>query len=348
MPLSVLIPYEVTNRCYLSEALYWVALHRFPIASLLETGDDQREYDDFIEGITAPYSLEPVTGDESFLAGIPVNPLWEAEQSFTHYIYPELLERFLANEKDEQRREDFKLSLAESIAFYQRQAAWDATFESFLDLHSAGLFVALRQGRVIAIGKPLPKKALVQLLKRTEASERALKRRELGYYESKPANEPRSRGVGVNLDRVDWEPIPKEFWVSKGINWRRNCAEGSSASYALILIETVKLFEVFPVPKSEIVRQVSQVGNGYVILDGGDQAINPRSSLRGRPSFDWKDFDIEMAKRVRDRTLPPKQEALILEMQAWCQAHWGRDVGRSTLLQKIKPYYDAFVRPSES
>lgn len=49
-----------------------------------------------------------------------------------------------------------------------------------------------------------------------------------------------------------------------------------------------------------------------------------------------------MAGRVQRGPLPAKQEALIAEMQDWCKAKWGLDVGRSTLLQKLKPYYDAF------
>ena len=43
-----------------------------------------------------------------------------------------------------------------------------------------------------------------------------------------------------------------------------------------------------------------------------------------------------------------KQEAFIAEMQQWCRQRWDRDVARSTLLQKVKPYYDALIRKSES
>ena len=73
-----------------------------------------------------------------------------------------------------------------------------------------------------------------------------------------------------------------------------------------------------------------------------------RSGKRGRPAYDWDTFHLQMARRCKEGSLPTKQEALIAEMQAWCLTAWGRSVGRSTLLQKIRPYYDAFVRKSEN
>ncbi len=55
-----------------------------------------------------------------------------------------------------------------------------------------------------------------------------------------------------------------------------------------------------------------------------------------------------MAKRLTAKNLPAKQEALIAEMQVWRLHAWGCEVGRSTLLQKIRPYYLAFMRLSET
>ena len=73
-----------------------------------------------------------------------------------------------------------------------------------------------------------------------------------------------------------------------------------------------------------------------------------RYPVVGRPSFRWDEFNVEIAKRARDGSLPDKQEAMIGEMQIWCKKRWDVDVARSTLLQKIKPYYDALVRKSEN
>ncbi len=37
MPFTVLVPHVLAERPYLSEALLWVALSRFPLAHILET-----------------------------------------------------------------------------------------------------------------------------------------------------------------------------------------------------------------------------------------------------------------------------------------------------------------------
>jgi hypothetical protein len=341
MPLSVLTANQVAERCFLHEALYWVALTRFPLASLLEDGEDGREYDKWVDGIKPPYALDTVSRDECLFAGIPINPAWEAEQSFTRHFQPDELERWIARESDEVRKKGFQLSLAKAIAYYKDLEAWNSMFESYLDLHAARLFVALRQGGVVATGKRLPKRSLQQLLKQAAVDESQT----WPITNTKPE---KARIGAPDWYCIDRDAIPKEFWISKEIDWRSCCASGADSAFALILIETSELFRAFPIPQMRNVKQVSQMGNGYVLFDDEGNAVSPAVVLKGRPAFDWDEFNIEMARRARDGTLPVKQEALIVDMQAWCRIRWGRDVARSTLLQKIKPYYDALMRPSES
>jgi hypothetical protein len=85
----------------------------------------------------------------------------------------------------------------------------------------------------------------------------------------------------------------------------------------------------------------------FLLLD--DTKITaPTRIILGRPSFKWDEFHLEIAERLQKGVLPTKQKAFISEMQQWCKTQWGREVARSTLLQKIKPYYDAFVRAEKS
>jgi hypothetical protein len=110
------------------------------------------------------------------------------------------------------------------------------------------------------------------------------------------------------------------------------------------LVSFEQVLAAFPAevhPEGQAVR----IGDCYQIQDR--QAV-ARGTKRGRPAFDWDSFHLEMAKRLRVNNLPRKQEALIAEMQVWCLQAWGSDVGRSTLLQKIRPYYSAFMRLSEN
>lgn len=320
---SALFPHMVAEVCYLREALYWVALQRLPEAYYLETGGDAREYDKHAYDATPPIDgYDIVSRDECLLAGLPVNPDWEAQQAFKRHEFPAELKKWIARTSDEGRRKQFKIYLEESVAYHKAVSDWGVTFGAFLDLHAAKLFVALREARIIATGKRLPTKTVAQYLK--------------------------GENGGQSLYSLDWEPIDKNFWIQKGIDWVFSRADGKDSSFALILVETAKLFEVFPKPSPQITRRVEQIGRGYLLLDEEGNALNSPAATVGRPSLPWDDFHVEMARRFCVGNIPAKQEAMIAEMREWCRTQWGRPPARSTLLSKIKPYYDALVRKSES
>ena len=90
--------------------------------------------------------------------------------------------------------------------------------------------------------------------------------------------------------------------------------------------------------------QVVRIGDAYQLSVQGGQR---HSTNRGRPAFPWDEFHLELAKRLTSTVFPEKQEALIADMQQWCLEKWGRNVGRSTLVGKIAPYYREIVRKSQ-
>jgi hypothetical protein len=85
-----------------------------------------------------------------------------------------------------------------------------------------------------------------------------------------------------------------------------------------------------------------KVANDLVSMERADD--EPKARIKGRPPFDWDSFHVEMARIYSEKGLPAKQESLIEDMKKWCRGTWGRDVGRSTLLQRIKPYYDRLAK----
>jgi hypothetical protein len=88
------------------------------------------------------------------------------------------------------------------------------------------------------------------------------------------------------------------------------------------------------------------VANAVVAIDQTGHQARP-SKLRGRPPFNWGAFHVEIAMRIKSNSFPEKQEALIADMQKWCCENWQQEVGRSTILQKVKPYYDALANKSK-
>jgi hypothetical protein len=325
MPFTVLVPHAIAERCYLSEALLWVAVSRFPLGFIAENGVDARVEPKYIEGLE-PYLPfdEPVNDEECKSVGLPPNPEYEAHEAGEWHQTPENIRKLLQYDSiDESHRTELQQELQISIAFQQRCDAWDAEFNSFADLHKAKLFLFLREGRLPAFGKMLPRRSHSASLDH------------LGSTDWK------------GWDEVKWEPIPPDFWISNKIDWNESRAEGKGPAWCLILVETEVLLKCFPPPAAEQPGNVVKLANDLVLM--GDDAVDAKSSTRrGRPAFDWDAFHLEITRRLHANGLPKKQEALVAEMQAWCGKAWRRDVGRSTILQKVKPYYDAFVRLSEN
>ncbi len=325
MSLTVLVPHAIAERCYLSEALLWVAVSRFPLGFIAENGVDARVEPAYIEGLD-PYLPfdDPVNHGECKSVGLPPNPEYEAHEAGEWHQTPENIRTLLQyNSVDESHRTELQRELQVSIAFERRCAAWDAEFNSFADVHKIKLFLSLREGRLPAFGKMLPRRSYSASLNHLAATD------------------------WEGWDKVTWGPIPPDFWISDKIDWNTSRAEGRGLAWCLILIETEVLMKCFPPPAAEQPGNVVKIANDLVLI--GDDAVDPQSSARrGRPAFDWDAFHLEITRRLHANGLPKKQEALVAEMQAWCGKAWRRDVGRSTILQKVKPYYDAFVRPSES
>jgi hypothetical protein len=191
-------------------------------------------------------------------------------------------------------------------------------YEVFLDSYRLRLRNLLHEGRLTARGKKLGSEIRIE-----EAAE-----------------------IDVPVDSA-FEPISLDFWASANVAWRANCAQGRRKTYKFIQLATENLFKEFPLPNPEPTLEILQVGDNFVLPE--KLIIKPLMlPPLGRPPLKWDEFHLEIARILKENKLPPKQEAFIGEMQAWCRIHWGQEVARSTLLQKIKPYYDSFMRSKRS
>lgn len=319
MPFSVLIPHSVAEQCYLSEALTWVAVNRFPLAAMVETGEDLRVHKDYTrELIPDVADDEPLSDEECAIAGLPLNPQRVCFESGDYHSDPDAIRRWLRKVTLEEDRKRFEQELIESEKFIVQQAEWDAQYEVFLDLHKTRLFLALREGRVTAFGKQVPRRSFSGSLEVLEQSD------------------------WEDLSAIEWSQIPSNFWISTKINWSKCWVEGTQTAYCLILVEFEQLFEQFS-PPIQPANGLVKIGNNFA-QDSSKTQTSSKTQSRGRPRLDWDAFYLEVARLLHQGALPDKQEAFIAEMQDWCRANWHRDVGRSTLSQKLKPYYDEFIR----
>jgi hypothetical protein len=317
---AILVPHAVAEVCYLSEALMWVAFNRFPLgAPIHESWDDDSRRDmDHILNLDPSVDVEDPTDRECVSVGLSQRP---TDVTGLSTFPPEYLKEALAS-ADLENRIQLEQALQESIVFREGVARREGDLSSFLDLHRARLFIALRQGKLVAEGIKLPEKSYEASLTRLRETD----------WEGWSGNE--------------WISIPPDFWHSETINWTKCLAEGRDAAFALIQIETEQLFACFPPPSAQA-ADVVRVANDLIAVEqeGGDESMARKQ--RGRPAFNWDSFHVEIAMRIESNSFPEKQEALIADMQEWCERHWHRKVGRSSLLQKIKPYYDALAQRSK-
>ena len=358
MPVTLLVPHEVAERCYLNEAVLWAAFSRLPLKIL---DDESRESDlDRLENSgrgegeyvmasniktkpsskelpTEPFKragsdvapffqcegIEPVTLEECKKVGLSPRPIWESAYS---HLRPRDLSFRIDLERSDEKKYELQRAYYEALKFEERLTEWNSEIDKFTDQPRRKLLQALQEGRLGATGKRLPRSTI-------GASFKLMDKETEGWSPPK---------------YVDREPIPPDFWGAAEIDWGDSDAEGPTEgraiAYGLILLEVAQLLKEFPLPNGELYGGVSKAGD-YLVLTSPDEIRG--GAKQGRPPYRWDEFQLEMAKRVM-RGLPNKMEACISEMEVWCKETWNCSVGRTSLLGKIKPYYDEFVRKSET
>jgi hypothetical protein len=318
--ITVLVPNEVADRCYLSEALLWAAFGRLPSKISDDQADTRDEGSDIAPFGQSP-DIEPFILEECNKVGLP-RPVWEGDYS---HLEQEHLSHLIESERSDQKRYELQRVYYEAEQFRDRLSDWNRKFDEFTEQPRSKLLKALQEERLCATGKEFPLPTIMDSVRfMLDGSE------------------------WTGPKYVDREPIPSDFWGSTNIDWRESFAEGvtkeRAVAYGLILVDVAELLKEFPLPNGDPYDAVRKAG-GYLVLTSADEIRG--GTTRGRPPYKWDEFHLEMTKRVME-DLPSKMEACVSEMKAWCEKKWNRSVGRSTLIEKIKPYYDEFMRKPEN
>lgn len=306
----VLKPYWIAEECFLHEALMWAGFSRFPLSEIIpdhvDIRFDKNSQDEYSP--TIPDSNDYIESEEAIRVGLPPNPEWEHLIEDTNDLYlsansiRDLLKAGLPNDAKKELEE--KLSEAERRE--AKQAEWDEKYAEYTELIKSKIYIGLREGRLESLGRSIPD----------------------GDEDS-------------SYTDFEHTPIPAHYWRLNSINWKESASQNPKGHYCHIVVKTEQLFSLFPPPDSTQAKAVQLVAGQYILDDADTNKILPRSA-RGRPPKDWESFYIEVMDRVKNGTLPDKQEAFISDMQEWCLRNWGSQVGRSTLLERISPIYKKF------
>jgi hypothetical protein len=257
MPITLLIPTSLPQRCYLIEALMWVALNRFPLSAntMGYQSDDREVYGDIDEEgfVTGAEPLLPhetfVTAAESARANLPICPYYE---------------RLKAVENQE-------VPADRDSSWYEvdrRQAIWERQFAEFLQTPKAKLLSALYEGRVNADGIEIASGVL-----------------------RKATDLPDFRWNGRR------RPIPSGFWKPKSIDWDNCWAETVDTAYCLILVDTESVLEAFPGPPPEPFVGAVTIAGSLALQDQVQRVSTaPRLGRRPYPWQEIK-AEVERRKR---------------------------------------------------
>jgi hypothetical protein len=306
----VLKPYWIAEECFLQEALMWAGFYRFPLSEIIIDRVDSR-FDTNVQDEYDPRILDDhgyIESEEAVRIGLPPNPQWETIlDDDEHFNSPEIIK--MKMEWDTLGTDKGKLqeALVKAENHAALQAEWDEKYDEYIELVKSKIFIALREGKLAATGRPIPK----------------------------PLDE--------NKYYTDYEhgPIPASHWRLDEIDWEQSASDNSKAHYCHICVKTDELLSIFPPPPPEQAKAVQIIAGQYILDETEAEKLLPKSK-RGRPPKDWDSFYIEVMARVKNESLPDKQESFISDMQAWCLKHWGVEVGRSTILEKISPIYKKF------
>jgi hypothetical protein len=312
---TFLQPVDVPERCFLYETLLWLAFQRLPIALYNDRNVEIRDATEY-----ESYEIEspngPLTDEECKRAGIPPDPHFHYlvdESPAPIKTYDELEPKYghdetmrMIKERMDKQEEEYRRACAE----------WQPYYDEAVEYSASQIFVALRGGRLRANGRLLPS---------------------VNYEEAIASLKAEERYVG-DLPLME---IPSSFWTLKGIHFEASAAQNDKEHYCHIVVRTDDLLSVFPGEKQEII--VERIGDTLILNDSEPRKDRP-GGLRGRPSYPWERFHLEVSALLQRNELPAKKEAAIQHFQSWFERELNIRPSRAAIGEKLTPYYERFLR----
>jgi hypothetical protein len=308
---------DFPERCFLKEVLYWVAFQRLPLAFYNEDGHESRETEEIGDYAVDLREL-PLSEDETARIGIPPDPDWLDLTGNSEYIHSlSFIDSLLAkSDLDAEARKSLEAERERSVKQNKEITTWLALYNRAIEYPASRIFVALRSGSLRARGRLLPAASL-------DAARSIIE-----------------KGRGTVFD-IPISDVPPTFWSLQGINFDTSAAGNGTAYYCHISCRTDYAISLFPGEREEV-GGVIKVGDSFIL---GEKPDLVRPNLRrGRPPYNWDGFHLELAALLHRDELPEKKEAAIEYFRDWFDREHGIKVSRSVVGEKLKPYYDKFIR----
>jgi hypothetical protein len=205
--------------------------------------------------------------------------------------------------------------------FDRRMREWRPQYDAAIEYSASLIFIALKEGKLAASGKLLPDQIAEIALEFLEQRDQRI----------------------CDLPTV---AIPRQFWSLSGIDWKSNSARNGQQHYCWIRFKTDDMFMAFPAENRIPTAGVERIGVNYVLNEASDKSPGT-ARPRGRPAFAWDAFHWEVTDLLLRKELPEKKEAAIQHLQEWFAKSLNQRPGRSSIGEKLKPYYERFMKSTD-
>ena len=303
----------LAERCFLFEALLWIAFKQVPIWDRYPVGEDiDRRFRDDYECRAGEYAnTDNITPEDCERVGLPPNPAYEHDVLFEGKVL--FYELVLMDEYDLGRgkinhRELFSYSdedISHARELRNRSDDWLEDIDIFLMEAKLSLALRLLRGGIPAFGRF--------------------------------CRDPKARENLIdsnNYEMIKFNNAPPYIFQFNNIDWNNSIISYKESKYFDVCIDTTALFCEFPIGDTGVVH--AHAVADALIVEPQTPSVLPQKR-RGRPSFPWPEMYVELGRRAERGELPAKQEALIAEMMDWCQLKWGRRPSRSAIQSHLPP-----------
>ena len=307
--MRFLQPVEVPEKCFLHEVLLWVAFRRLPIAVY------SAEEDVELRGAERELDGYGYTADHPDI----FPPLTDQECAAAGLPPDPRTAALLEYGTIEVEASDF--GDEDALQFKREMQEWRPKYDAAIEYSTSRIFIALKERRLTASGKLLP----------DHDPDRALELLSAGDQ---------------SICELPTAEITDRFWSLSGIDWQSNAARKDHEHYCWIRCLTGEVLKIFPGENRVPASGLERIGANYVLDEGSENPL-PSMRPRGRPAFSWDQFHLEVADLVKRDELPSKKESAIQHFQEWFKRTLNQRPGRSSIGQKLKPYYDRFIKSTD-
>lgn len=335
---------ETPEYCYLWDALLWCAFKKMPIGLCVTSAEDRKfmgldEHEDIREIV----SYEPICFefDRGVFPkyGLPEHPIFKYydEDNIQDFEYPadsDYIEDFISrNENNDNMKESveqYKKELPEAIEYANKLYIFECELDKLLEPIKMKILECLKSGTIKSKGTLFyqSKEYLKDFGDADELYEE---------YESDKLDDERSPSYWRRRDPVD---IPKDFWRYDKVFWKESQAQSYHEWMVHVMLDFNDLYKIFPIDIQESKKVNMYSYNNLVFSDKymGNLGVIGR---KGRPSYNWAEIGAQAIK-ILSEDFKGNQETLIIELQEWHKDKYGKDIGRSTLLQEVSSIFKEY------